>query len=133
MKNMEHTDFKIGESFWICSKEWRCTDIGQRTVVAIKIEAGRDPSWYNGPPFNWEYVIWLRQPKYPPQQSPALNGERIFTPAPSKPSAPPWNPQVSSSCRRTAAVPLWRIRPVIFSLTYMKTLHLRELSKFYPS
>lgn len=48
---VKHTDFKVGESFWICSKEWRCTDIGYRTVVAIKIEVGRDPSWYSGPPY----------------------------------------------------------------------------------
>ncbi|KXV11382.1 hypothetical protein AD932_13115 [Gluconobacter oxydans] len=48
---MNHNEFKIDASFWFSFKEWRCTDIGQRTVVAIHIEPGRDPSWYSGPPY----------------------------------------------------------------------------------
>ena len=29
---------------------WRCTDVGRRTVCAIKLEAP-DSSWFNGPPY----------------------------------------------------------------------------------
>lgn len=29
---------------------WRCTDIGTRTVCAIKLDAP-DDSWYRGPPY----------------------------------------------------------------------------------
>ena len=28
---------------------WRCTDIGTRTVIAIRLDLDHDPSWYNGP------------------------------------------------------------------------------------
>ena len=47
---MEHKDFAIGRSFWTATGEWRCTDIGTRVVVAIKLDKD-DPSWYNGPPY----------------------------------------------------------------------------------
>jgi hypothetical protein len=29
---------------------WRCTDVGTRTVIAIKLDAP-DESWYHGPPY----------------------------------------------------------------------------------
>lgn len=55
---MKHEDFKIGLEFWMSGNKWRCTDVGQRTVIAIKlddvdsrIDRGDDPSWYNGPPY----------------------------------------------------------------------------------
>lgn len=28
---------------------WRCTDVGSRTICAIKLEG--DPSWWSGPPY----------------------------------------------------------------------------------
>ncbi len=34
---MEHSEFHIGLEFW-CKGNWRCTDIGTRTVVAIRID-----------------------------------------------------------------------------------------------
>ncbi|NVN09725.1 hypothetical protein [Nguyenibacter vanlangensis] len=48
---MDHGDFTIGSTFWTASGEWRCTDIGRRTVIAIRIDPGRDASWYSGPPY----------------------------------------------------------------------------------
>jgi hypothetical protein len=48
---MKHSDFKIGENFWTCTGEWRCTDVGTRTILAIKLEHPEDPSWYNGPTY----------------------------------------------------------------------------------
>jgi hypothetical protein len=30
---------------------WRCTDVGTRLVIAIKLDHDDDPSLYNGPPY----------------------------------------------------------------------------------
>ncbi len=35
---MKHADFKIGGEFWCSGKQYRCTDIGARVVVAIRID-----------------------------------------------------------------------------------------------
>src|SRR3954451_5459847 len=66
---MEHFEFVIGEAFTTGHGLWRCTDVGTRTVVAIRIDSAevvsvlggrethsvvdprRDPSWLNGPPY----------------------------------------------------------------------------------
>ena len=48
---MKHSDFKIGLEFWMGETKWRVTDIGTRTIVAIKLNHEDDPSWYNGPPY----------------------------------------------------------------------------------
>ena len=34
---MQHDDFRIADRFWTNAGEWQCTDVGTRTVVAIKI------------------------------------------------------------------------------------------------
>lgn len=48
---MNHSDFKIGLEFWVSGiSKFRCTDVGTRTIVAIRLDKG-DPSWYNGPPY----------------------------------------------------------------------------------
>ena len=68
---MEHSDFHIGCEFMTATGRWRCTDIGSRTIVAIKIdpielvqletghktkrhlsyaEAERE-GWFDGPPY----------------------------------------------------------------------------------
>lgn len=44
-------DFRIGMEFEMSDARWRCTDIGRRVVVAIKLDRPEDPSWYNGPPY----------------------------------------------------------------------------------
>lgn len=71
---MEHSEFAIGRAFTTGHSLWRCTDIGTRTVVAIRldhleiasvevrdgkcgpetravIDPRDDPSWCNGPPY----------------------------------------------------------------------------------
>ena len=66
---MRHSEFKIGETFWCGGRQWRCTDIGTRTIVAIRVdrvEVGSDmperrrilsraeaeaEGWFNGPPY----------------------------------------------------------------------------------
>lgn len=48
---MKHSDFAIGAEFTTETGTWRCTDIGTRTIVAIKVSERNDPSWFNGPPY----------------------------------------------------------------------------------
>jgi hypothetical protein len=55
---MEREQFKIGETFWSDGKAWRCTDIGTRVVVAIRLEHDDDPTWYNGPPYAIAEIVF---------------------------------------------------------------------------
>ena len=48
---MQHADFQIGMEFLTVTGHWRVTDIGTRTVIAIKIDQ-TDPRNYNGPPYS---------------------------------------------------------------------------------
>ncbi len=48
---MRHEAFRIGLEFECGGRQWRCTDKGTRTVIAIALEYPEDPSWYNGPPY----------------------------------------------------------------------------------
>lgn len=48
---MRHADFKIGREFLTSTGRWRVTDVGTRTVIAIKLDRDDDPSWYHGPPY----------------------------------------------------------------------------------
>lgn len=48
---MEHSDFNIGTEFLTETGRWRCTDVGIRTIAAIKLDLDHDPGWYNGPPY----------------------------------------------------------------------------------
>ena len=45
-------DLRIGMEFLSApDRRWRVTDVGTRSVAAIQIEEGRDPVWYEGPPY----------------------------------------------------------------------------------
>jgi len=65
---MKHEDFAMGLEFYTASGKWRCTDIGTRTIVAIRIDSFTkteflasgetrceqvtdDQSWFIGPPY----------------------------------------------------------------------------------
>lgn len=48
---MEHAAFQIGMEFLTATGRWRVTDIGTRTVIAIKLDQ-TDPRNYNGPPYS---------------------------------------------------------------------------------
>lgn len=51
---MKHDDFKIGVEFYTAAGKWRCTDIGWRTIAAIRIDDPAydgDETWLNGPPY----------------------------------------------------------------------------------
>ena len=47
---MNHTDFEIGTEFTTAAGRWRCTDVGTRVIVAIKLD-DRDAQWFEGPPY----------------------------------------------------------------------------------
>lgn len=47
---MTKDDFRIGMEFYTAAGKWRCTDVGTRVIVAIRLDQ-TDPSWYAGPPF----------------------------------------------------------------------------------
>lgn len=47
---MKHSDFQIGLEFYTATGRWRCTDVGSRTVAAIKLDR-EDASWYHGTPY----------------------------------------------------------------------------------
>ena len=54
---MLEEDFQIGLESYAASGKWRCTDIGTRVIVAIKLDQD-DLRNYNGPPYSVaEYVI----------------------------------------------------------------------------
>jgi hypothetical protein len=54
---MTHAEFQIGCEFTTFEGKhtWRCTDIGTRTIIAIRINTDGnmpiDPSWFHGPPY----------------------------------------------------------------------------------
>jgi|HubBroStandDraft_2_1064218.scaffolds.fasta_scaffold70350_3 hypothetical protein len=48
---MKRKDFQIGCEFLTAAGRWRCTDVGKRTIAAIRLNHDDDPSWYNGPPY----------------------------------------------------------------------------------
>ena len=47
---MRHSDFSIGLEFFTAIGRWRCTDVGTRVIVAIRLDAP-DDTWYHGPPY----------------------------------------------------------------------------------
>lgn len=50
MSEMEYRNFYIGREFWTETGRWRCTDVGTRTIIAVKLDEHPD-DWYNGPPY----------------------------------------------------------------------------------
>lgn len=54
---MRHVDFRIDLEFFTATGRWRCTDVGTRVIVAIRL-AAPDVSWYNGPPYAVAEVVF---------------------------------------------------------------------------
>jgi len=66
---MKHEAFRIGETFWCSGRPWRCTDIGTRTIIAMRIDSvevgsnapelrrtlsrseAEAEGWFKGPPY----------------------------------------------------------------------------------
>jgi hypothetical protein len=74
---MEHGEFKIGGTFWTAAGQFRCTDIGTRTIVAIRLGPREiitvetvgnvrqettviddDPRWLNGTPYPAAEIVF---------------------------------------------------------------------------
>ena len=36
---MQHSELRIGGTFWCGGRQWRCSDIGTRTAIAIRIDS----------------------------------------------------------------------------------------------
>ena len=51
INGMKYADFQIGMEFFTATGRWRVTDIGRRTIIAIKLDQS-DPRNYNGPPYS---------------------------------------------------------------------------------
>jgi len=48
---MKHGDFHIGLEFFASAGfRWRCTDVGTRTILAVRLDYD-NPHWYQGPPY----------------------------------------------------------------------------------
>lgn len=59
---MQHADFAIGTEFETCTgQRWRCTDVGQRSILAIELQPEFDPAWFSGPPYPVEEVVFDEQ------------------------------------------------------------------------
>jgi hypothetical protein len=95
---MKHSEFVVGKSFWCGGREWRCTDIGMRTIVAICLDETEivrswlDPAlpetrrtlsrsdaeaegWFNGPPYAVAESIFDEYDIHPCSFDPESNGE----------------------------------------------------------
>ena len=80
---MKHADFKIGQEFYCSGVAWRCTDIGTRVIIAIKLDDNETVSamlengvlgpethhimsreqseregWFKGPPYAVAELVW---------------------------------------------------------------------------
>ncbi|RDU96122.1 hypothetical protein [Trinickia dinghuensis] len=53
---MKPSEFHIGLEFICGPFWWRCTDVGTRTVAAIRL-VEEDPVWYQGPPYMVKEVV----------------------------------------------------------------------------
>ena len=55
------SDFRTGLEFWMSGHKWLCTDVGSRTVIAIKLDPDlirMDSTWFGDPPYAvLEHVI----------------------------------------------------------------------------
>lgn len=58
---MKIKDFEIGGLFFFgYGGQWKCTDIGTRTITAVKInlDEGKDSDWFSGPPYAVKEVVF---------------------------------------------------------------------------
>lgn len=79
LESVNHSEFIIGNTFWCGGSLWRCTDIGTRTIVAMRIdrvEVGTSApdrrqthqilsqteaeaeGWFNGPPYAVDETVF---------------------------------------------------------------------------
>lgn len=72
---MKHSDFYIGLEFLgRAGFQWRCTDVGTRTILAIQLDR-EDLNWNQGPPMGYLRPSITRQLLQKPDWSHA--GEQL--------------------------------------------------------
>lgn len=55
---MKRSEFQIGTEFFTGAGKWRCTDVGTRVIVAIRLDNQEDARNLAGPPYSVaEYVF----------------------------------------------------------------------------
>lgn len=54
---MMKEEFTIDREFFTHTGKWRCTDVGTRVIVAVKLDQ-QDESWYNGPPYAVAEIVF---------------------------------------------------------------------------
>ena len=77
-RGLNLSDFHIGSEFWCSGRRWRCTDLGSRVVVAIRVdeativtlrdgdrsertiggEEAQAIGWFNGPPYGVAEIVF---------------------------------------------------------------------------
>jgi hypothetical protein len=56
---MKHSDFELNMEFRCGGSDWKVTDIGTRTIIAIKLTGTiNDLTWLAGPPYALEEVVF---------------------------------------------------------------------------
>jgi hypothetical protein len=55
---LKHSEFKVGNIFAYHDDEWRITDVGARTVVAIKLSYEKRNEQLDGPPYQGTEVVF---------------------------------------------------------------------------
>lgn len=62
---MKHSDFTIGEDFFNAVGKWRCTDVGTRTITAVRWPDEEElpltcdvEAWLSGPPYMLKEVVF---------------------------------------------------------------------------
>lgn len=56
---MKHSDFQVGAQFYTATGQvWRCTDVGNRTILAIELNSELDSHWFKGPPYAVEEIVF---------------------------------------------------------------------------
>lgn len=75
-RRMMLSEFTRGGTFWCGGRQWRCTDIGSRTITAIRIDSvevgsnvpelrrtlsrgeAEAEGWFNGPPYAVAEIVF---------------------------------------------------------------------------
>lgn len=62
---VKHSDFTIGEDFFNAVGKWRCTDVGTRTITAVRWPDEEElpltcdvEAWLSGPPYMLKEVVF---------------------------------------------------------------------------
>jgi hypothetical protein len=104
---VKHMDFQLGCEFLTAAGRWRCTDIGKRTIAAIRLNHDDDLSWYSGPPYAVvetvfdEYDFEGCEPA-PERRTYDASASEVAVPLQRKRRRPPGKPAAKSRAKRNS-------------------------------